>query len=138
MLTLVTTMFVIIDISYIYIICGLNLKRRHSLSSHKICIFRRSYTTTRHVVFMLYPKRCLQKVHSINVLKNVSKTQFYREKARIFIRFTYGKIALCHTAYVTGRAMACQEFRHFVVSKSNFNSKINKLLDRIFQQGWYC
>ena len=51
--------------------------------------------------------------------------------------FTYRKIALCHTAYVTDRAMECQEFRQSIVSKSNFNRKINKLLVRIFQQGWY-
>ena len=133
MLTLVTTMLAIIDISYMYIICGLNLKLGHSLSSHKICIFKRLYATTRHVLFMLYPE-----VHSINFFRNVSKTQFYREKARNFIEFTYGKNALRHTAYVTGRAMACQEFRHFTVSKSNFNRKINKHLVRIFQQGWYC
>ena len=51
--------------------------------------------------------------------------------------FTYRKIALCHTAYVTDHAMECQEFRQSIVSKSNFNRKINKLLVRIFQQGWY-
>ena len=45
-------------------------------------------------------------------LQNLSKIQFYPDEAIIFIVFTYRKIALCHTAYVTGRAMECQEFRH--------------------------
>ena len=45
-------------------------------------------------------------------LQNLSKTHFYPDEAIIFIVFTYRKIALCHTAYVTGRAMECQEFRH--------------------------
>ena len=73
----------------------------------------------------------------MNFLQNFSKTQFYTEHYLVFIVFTYGKIALCHTAYVTDRAMECQEFRQSTVSKSNFNRKINKLLVRIFQQGWY-
>ena len=38
--------------------------------------------------------------------------------------FTYRKIALCHTAYVTDRAMECQGFRQSIVLKSTVNRKI--------------
>jgi hypothetical protein len=47
----------------------------------------------------------------LNFLQNLSKTQFYQDEAMIFIVFTYRKVPLCHTAYVTGRAMECQAFR---------------------------
>ncbi len=55
----------------------------------------------------------------------------------MFIVFTYWKSALCHTAYVIGRAQECQEFRRFMASQSKFNPKIYQLLVGIFQQGWY-
>ena len=86
---------------------------------------------------MLYPKRCLQKVHFINFLKNVSKTQFYREKARIFRVYTWKDRTVSHCIHHWPRD-GMPEFRHFMISKSNFNRKINKFLARIFQQGWYC
>ena len=86
----------------------------YSLLSHIICIFGRLYATTRHVVIILYlyiESYVYRKWIRLNFLQNLSKTQFYPDEAIIFIVFTYRKIALCHTAYVTGRAMECQECR---------------------------
>ena len=112
MLTLVTAMFTIINISYIYTICGLNL----DIVSRLIKFAFSGACTLQHVVFMLYPKHCQKKEHSMNFLKNVSEVQFYQDKARILIQFTYRSIALCHTAYVAGHAMACQEL-NFIIDK---------------------
>ena len=73
------------------------------------------YATTRHVVIILYlyiESAVYRKWIRLHFSSKSLKNQFYPDEVIIFIVFTYRKIALCHTAYVTGRAMERQEFRH--------------------------
>ena len=109
MLTPVITMFaIIVAIAYLN-------KMRSETYNVDMCLI--SYNL-HFLQFICYNSSCCNYIVSTEsefvyiFLQNLSKTQFYPDEAITFIVFTYGKITLCHTAYATGRAMECQEFRH--------------------------